>query len=230
VQNFIPIFISDNFTKDAHKLLKEKGVVCAQISNLFSSAYADALRELVSIVKNASAVISNEPDKFVEYISKISSLEGKMGNLIGDLFEASVGYYFHTAGCKYFELNRIVKYDNKEKEIDIYVEKDGKIKVVECKGIKSTLDHEYVVKWLSDNIPTIYKAIKEVNSSAVIEFELWSTGGYNSKTVEMLNKAKISTKKYSINYFNASQIIEKAKESKCDVLLKSIDSILKEDR
>jgi hypothetical protein len=229
VQNFIPVFISDNFSKDAYELLKKKGIVCGHISNLFNSSYADALRELVSIVKNSAAVINNDPEKFVNYMKKISLLEGKMGNLIGDLFEASVGYYFHIIGSKYFELNKIVEYDNRKKEIDVYVERDGKVKVVECKGIKNTIDHEYVETWLSDNIPIIYKAIKEVHPDAFIEFELWSTGGYLDETYELLKKAKANTKKYSIDYFNATQIRDKAKESKCDILFDSIESILKKE-
>lgn len=225
--SFIPIIISENYTREAHKLLKEKGVICAKISNLFSINYSEALKELVHIMRNASAIISKDPDKFIDYTNRISSLEGKMGNLIGDLFEAAVGYYFHMIGCKYFELNKIVRHDNSEKEIDIYVEKDGKIKIIECKGIKNTLDHEYVVKWVSNNIPTIYKSIKKSDSNAVIEFELWSTGGYTNETIELLEKVKTNTKKYSIHYFNATDIIHKAKECKCNVLLKSIDSILK---
>ncbi|MCK9218213.1 MAG: hypothetical protein M0P77_09915 [Firmicutes bacterium] len=225
--NFIPMIISENFTKEAHRLLKEKGVICAKISNLFSSNYSETLKELVHIMRNASTIIRQNPDKFIDYTNKISSLEGKMGNLIGDLFEAAVGYYFHMTGCKYFELNKIVRYNHFEKEIDIYVEKDGKIKIIECKGIKSELDHEYVVKWTSDNIPVIYKSIKEINSSAIIEFELWSIGGYTDDSIEFLNKVKINTKKYSINYFNAKDIIKKAKECRCNVLLKSINSILK---
>ncbi|NMA30905.1 MAG: hypothetical protein GX941_03735 [Candidatus Methanofastidiosa archaeon] len=111
LSSFIPIIISENYTKEAHRLLKEKGVICAKISNLFSSNYSKALKELVHIMRNASAIISKNPDKFIEYINRLSSLEGKMGNLIGDLFEAAVGYYFHVVGCRYFELNKIVRYN-----------------------------------------------------------------------------------------------------------------------
>jgi len=226
--HFIPVIIADNYTKEAYKLLKKKGVVCAQIGNLFSNRYANTLRELIPIIKNASAIISGNPENFVEYINKIASLEGKMGNLIGDLFEANVGYYFHLIGCKYFELNKIIKYNGVKKEIDVYVVRDGKIKIVECKGIRSTLDHEYVKKWLSDNIPTIYKAIKNKNSNEIVEFELWSTGGYIDETKRLLDEAIKNTHKYSIKYYNASEIKMMAKESRCHVLEKSIDTILAE--
>jgi len=230
IKRFIPVFIADNFTKEAHKLLKEKGIVCAKISNLFSDAYADTLRELVSIVKNTAAIISNEPEKFVEYINRVALLEGKMGNLVGDLFESSVGYYFSRIGCNYFELNKIERYDNIQKEIDVYVIRDGKIKIIECKGIKSPLDHEYVKKWLHENVPAIYKSLKQQNSEAVIEFELWSVGGFIDESLDLLGKAKVKTVKYSINFLDAPEIIRRAKEAKCDVLLKSIESILKDSK
>lgn len=230
IKRFIPVFIADNFTKEAHKLLKEKGIVCAKIGNLFSDTYADTLRELASIVKNTAAIISNEPEKFVDYINRVSLLEGKMGNLVGDLFESSVGYYFSRIGCNYFELNKIARYENIQKEIDVYVIRDGKIKIVECKGIKSPLDHEYVKKWLSDNVPAIYKSLKQQNSEAVIEFEIWSVGGFIDESLDILRKAKAQTKKYSIDFFDASEIMKRAKEAKCDILLKSIESILQDSK
>ncbi len=226
IQNFVPVFLSENFSNEVYILLKTKGILCANINNLFSNAYADSLRKLIYFAKNAAAIINNDPEKFVQYISSISTLEGKMGNIIGDLFEASVGYYFHAIGCKYFEINKIIKHNNIIKEIDVYVEKDGIIKIVECKGIKNTLDHEYVEKWLSDNIPTIFKAIKETKPDATIEFELWSTGGYLKETEDLLNRVKSHTKKYSIDFLNASQIMELAKKGKCELLLKNVNSIL----
>ena len=71
-------------------------------------------------------------------------------------------------GCKYFELNKIIKCENKQKEIDVYVERNGKIKIIECMGIKNPVSHEYVEKWLNDNIPTIYKAFEGYGK--IIEF------------------------------------------------------------
>lgn len=226
IPNFIPIIISENFTQEAHQLLKRKGVICATFSNLFSANYANLLNGLVNIISSASIIISKNSDELLEYTKKISSLEGKMGNLIGDLFEVTVGYYFHEIGCKYFELNKLISYENKNKEIDVYVEKDGKIKVIECKGIKNKLDHEYVKKWLHENIPVIYKFLIKSRPNAKIEFELWSTGGYIDESIELLKKSQENTEIYSISYFDADEIINKAKDNNCEVLLKSIKSIL----
>lgn len=225
IPRFIPFLLVDSISKEALNLLKNNQIVCAILGNLFSKKYADVLRELVGVVRNASAIINNDSSKVNQYLERIEFLEGKMGNLIGDLFEISVGYYFHQVGCRYFEINKIVSYNGQYKEIDVFVERDGKVKVVECKGIKSPLDHNYAKKWLTDNVPIIFAALKGFNPNYEIEFEIWSTGGYLNETKEMLEKAKTNTAKYSIDYLDGQQIAEEARRVRCEILKKSIISI-----
>lgn len=225
ISKFIPFFIADGISKEALKLLKENHIVCALLGNLFSQKYAEALRELINIKKNASAIICNDFKNIEEYLEKIELMEGKMGNIIGDLFEVTVGYYFHHIGSNYFEVNKIVKYEGKEKEIDVYVERNGKIQIIECKGIKSFTDHNYVKKWLTENVPIIFKAIKSIKTQIEIEFELWSTGDYIQETKDMLEIAIKNTNKYSLAYLNSNDILKKAEETKCELLRKNVNII-----
>lgn len=226
VHSFMPILLaSEKFTDEAFHLLKKHGIICATIGNLFSNVYANSLRDLVYIVKNASAIISNEPEKFVDYLSKISLLEGKMGNLVGDLFETCVGYYYSQIGCKYFELKKIVNFKGQKKEIDVYIEKDGIIKIIECKGIRGNIEIEYVTKWISENIPVIFKSLTQNRAGIEIEFELWVTGGFDVDTEKLLLESEQNTKKYTIRHLNRQDIEQLAKKSKNNVLINCIKSI-----
>ena len=229
IHSFTPVLlVSEKFTEEAFNLLKQNGIVCATIGNLFSNAYASSLRDLVYIIKNAAAIISNEPEKFVDYLSKISLLEGKMGNLVGDLFETCVGYYFSQIGCKYFELKKIVDFMGQKKEIDVYVKKDGIIKVIECKGIRNFIDIDYVKKWITENIPIIYKALTNNRSGIKVEFELWVTGGFDIETERLLLNSEQNTRRYTIRHLNRQSIEHLAKQSKNRVLINCIKSIFDE--
>lgn len=112
-----------------------------------------------------------------------------------------------------------------KREIDIYVEKNNKLIIVECKGRKNYLNFEETEKYLKEKIPIIYKGLRKNNSNQEIEFELWSTGGFSEEALKLLEEYKEKTKKYKISYFNKNEIEEKAKKNNCEILKKSIKSI-----
>ncbi|RJE46796.1 MULTISPECIES: hypothetical protein [unclassified Dehalobacter] len=218
---FIPVLIVEGIEENAFSRLKSAGVVLGFIDKLFGNQYLETLRALVSIVENASAVITKNPDKYFEFIEALSKLEGKASNLKGDVFELAVGYYYSQL-APYLEINKLIteRESGKSKEIDVYVKYPTEARFVECKGYSYPLDEEYVSKWLSDNIPTIRKwalSQDEFTHKDLI-FELWSTGGFEQSAIDKLQKAAGSTKKYTIRFFDAQQIAEKAKEAKNDNL------------
>ena len=134
-------------------------------------------------------------------------------------------------GCKYLDMNKIIEFQKEneikktKREIDIYVEKNNKLIIVECKGRKNYLNFEETEKYLKEKIPIIYKGLRKNNSNQEIEFELWSTGGFSEEALKLLEEYKEKTKKYKISYFNKNEIEEKAKKSNCEILKKSIKSI-----
>lgn len=155
---FIPVLLVEGVEEKAFLRLKSAGVVLGFIDKLFGKKYLETLRSLVTIVENASAIITKNPDKYFEFVEALTKLEGKASNLKGDVFELAVGYYYSQL-APYIEINKLVTEheSGKRKEIDVYVKYQNEARFVECKGYNYLLPKDYVVKWLSDNIPTIRK-------------------------------------------------------------------------
>lgn len=231
LSNFTPIIVASSYDKETHQKLKEKGIVVSTVKDLFSEKYVELLEKLIEIMTNSAAIISKNPKILEELAKENELLKGKMGNLFGDLFEISVGYYFFNLGCKYLDMNKIIEFQKEneikktKREIDIYVEKNNKLIIVECKGRKNYLNFEETEKYLKEKIPIIYEGLRKNNSNQEIVFELWSTGGFSEEALKLLEEYKEKIKKYKISYFNKNEIEEKAKKSNCEILKKSIKSI-----
>lgn len=106
-------------------------------------------------------------------------------------------------------------------EIDVLVKRDGKIIIVECKATRSPIDETFADKWLTKNIPRIRSwLIEEYSDIKNFEFQLWSLGGFTEGANKLLEDAANNTKKYKIEYFNYSQIIEIVKNKNVNLLVK----------
>lgn len=220
---FLPILIVESVTPDAQKLLKANKVVIAFIKEIFGQGYVELLGEIVKIFTNASAIISKNPEQLEKVFSEISKSEGKYNDIVGDMFELMVGYYYQKIGSQYLEIGKNI-YDpdsHAKNEIDLLVRRDGKIIIVECKATRSPIDGIFVEKWLTKNIPQTQRWLnKEYGNIKNFEFQLWSLGGFTAEANSLLKKASDNTKKYKIEYFNYSQIIDMAKEKNVHVLVK----------
>jgi len=218
VAPFIPILIVDNsIERPAFDALKAEGIVLGFVDVIFGTSYSEALKSLVHIFENASAIIAKNPDNYFKLIENLSVLEGNTINLKGDLFELAVGYYYSKI-APFFEINQIVldNQSGKKKEIDVLVRmSNSESRIVECKGYKYPLDEEFVEKWLSENIPVIRSALlnQKHYPTQQLVFELWSTSGFDEKATELLIKHSNSTRKYTIRYYGRDEIIQIAKES-----------------
>lgn len=207
---FIPAILTDSLEENAFRTLKENGILILTLNNLFSLEYVKALKNLMTIICNASAIISKHPEEFFKYIDSISKLEGKAGNMRGELFELAVGYHY-SLNSKYIEINKIIRNPNsgKRNEIDVFVDMNYEIRFVECKGYKYKLDVEYVKNWLSETIINIREWILEKeDKERKLVFELWSTGGFEDEALNILKKQSEKTKKYEIRYYGRDEIIE----------------------
>ena len=104
---------------------------------------------------------------------------------------------------------------NDKNEIDVLVERDGEIIIVECKATQSALDHIYVEKWLSQTIHRIRTwALSRYQDGQKLKFQLWSLGGFTPEATSLLTSAATRTRKYKIEFFDKSQIIDMAKAHK----------------
>ena len=85
--------------------------------------------------------ISKNPEKIETLFSEIAKAEGRYNDIIGDMFELLVGYYYQHIGYRYLEIRKLIQIpdSNDKNEIDVLVERDGEIIIVECKATQSAL-------------------------------------------------------------------------------------------
>ena len=214
---FMPVFLVENITREALMILKENKVMVALIKNVFDEKYAKLLAEIVSVFSHSSAIISKNPEKIETLFSEIAKAEGRYNDIIGDMFELLVGYYYQHIGYRYLEIRKLIQIpdSNDKNEIDVLVERDGEIIIVECQATQSALDHIYVEKWLSQTIHRIRTwALSRYQDGQKLKFQLWSLGGFTPEATSLLTSAATRTRKYKIEFFDKSQIIDMAKAHK----------------
>lgn len=214
---FMPVFLVENITPEALRELKENKVMVAILKNIFDQKYTELLAEIVSVFSHSSAIISKNPGKIEMLLNEIAKAEGRYNDIIGDMFELLVGYYYQHVGYRYLEIRKQIQIpdSNDRNEIDVLVERDGEIIIVECKATKSALDAVFVEKWLSQTIHRIRTwALDRYRDGQELKFQLWSLGGFTPEAVSLLTSAAARTRKYEIEFFDKSQIIDLAKARK----------------
>jgi hypothetical protein len=216
---FIPFLICDNIENSAFKKVKSKGIVIGFIEELFGSTYSKTLQLLIDTITDATKVVTSDPNQFLDLIKKLSALEGKFGNIKGDMFELVVGY-FYSIENKPIVISKSIKERESEKsvEIDVFVNATRQLRIVECKGLKSPLGLEYVEYWLNDRVPVIRKWIlsQDDYKSKEVIFEIWSTSGFEDNALHLLQSQSNSIKpsKYKVKFFDKPAIVKKFKETK----------------
>jgi len=215
IQSFMPVFISEGATPEAQALLKEHKILIAYIKNIFDEKYTELLAEIVHVITCASAIIKNNPEKIEKLFMELSKAEGRYNDIIGDMFELMVGYYYQQVGCNYLQIKKNIRIPNSSNtnELDVLTIKDGTVIIAECKATRAPVDDKYVERWLSKNIPQIREWMKvEYSDRNKVEFQLWSLGGFTTKALEMLQQAQENVRKYSIRFFEKESIMRMVKE------------------
>jgi len=209
-----PALILDGVEVNALNKLKKTGVLIATVRELFGESYNELLKNLINTITNAGVILKKDPESYINLMAQLTKLvNGKTNNLRGDLFELAVGYYYGKQ-CQSLDIGKKVRLENdpKTREIDVLASYESEIRVVECKGYNYPVDKEYIEKYLSDKIPAVRKWLDRFYPNKKQVFEIWSTGGFDDEATELLEKAKASTKKYSIDFFDSNKIIEKAEK------------------
>lgn len=212
-----PVLLAESVSNAALKELKAHKVIIALIKNIFDERYTELLAEIVNIFTNSSAVIAKTPEKIAALFREISKSEGRYNDIIGDMFELLVGYYYQHIGCRYLEIRKMIRIPDSAKtnEIDVLVERDGQVVIVECKATHSAIDADFAEKWLSKNIKQIREwFLEEYRTGPELTFQLWSLGGFTPGALEKLNKASAKARKYRIEFFDKNQIIKLARKHK----------------
>ncbi len=209
---FIPILIVDSIDPKSMNELKANGVIIGFTDQLFGEQYKELLNSLINLVTNAGAILKKNPDAYFDLIKKLNKLvDGKTNNLRGDLFELAVGYYYSLQG-KNIDIGKLLNYEGKTREIDVYAHDSHSVYVCECKGYNSMITREDVDIWLGQKIPIIRDWILEHPSIANhnLIFQFWSTGGFTPDAILLLNERIAKTSKYQIEYYDPQKMIEVA--------------------
>lgn len=215
IPNFLPVLLVQSIEADALQLLKEKKAMVVIISQFFGEEYVELLEELVNLFANTTSILNKNPQMIYELFEKLERNNGRYNNMAGDLFELLVGSYYSGIGVSFLKSKVTANnYDEgRYKEIDLLVEKDGKMIAIECKAKRARLDIQFVERWISVNIPHIRKWIQNNYPGRNIEFQLWSVSGYDDESLELLKSHSESAKKYNLKYYNYDEMISLAKES-----------------
>lgn len=217
--NFLPFLITDVLTQEAFKKLKESGIIIGLVNKLFGEEYEELLKSLISVVTNAGTILKTNPDAYLQLLLQLNKLvDGKTNNLRGDLFELAVGYYYSNL-CQSLDIGKKINYQGNYKEVDVYTTFQDKFIICECKAYKTKIELKIAENWLSEKVSFIYKGIREYNYDKEIIFEFWSTSGFTDDAILFLKEKQQSLRKYKIEFYSETEILEKARKSKANKIV-----------
>jgi hypothetical protein len=214
------LFVAENYSIDALKLAKDKGIIPATVDTLFGSEVTKALQKLVEVLSNAAEKINdkNDIDNFFKTLGRI---DGVAGNLRGALFEYFVAELMRrTESFESIRLNHIYKTSTgQEAEVDVTViTNNRRIRFIECKAHEPDgyVDDKEVEKWLLKRLPIVKKYVKEHPEwqSMEVSFELWTTADFTGNAIQLFDDQAIKTNSHKIAYLSGEKIDIFIRESK----------------
>ncbi len=209
------MFVANEYKSDAFKLAKEAGVLPATVESLFGRDVAKGLVNLLRTLESAAQAVIIEPERFNQLFDQLGKIEGAVGNLRGVLFEYfSASVVQKAYRTNYVRLNEVCKtQDGSRAESDIIAElHSGEILFIECKGHQpnGTVSFDEIKRWLQVRVPTLRKYALEHPDwkRKNLYFALWTSGGFSEESLELLSRAKESTSKYKLDYFDAEDVLK----------------------
>jgi hypothetical protein len=203
VRPFLPMLVADSFTPDALRLCRAQGIIATSPDTVFGRDVAKALENLLQTLTHVAPAT---PSQIEGLFKRLSAIEGAAGNLRGAFFELIVGHCVGELEGGSVAIGLIVTdlKNGKRAEIDIRLVKQRVVKVYECKGYQPTsaIRRPEIENWLTEKVPIIYSALKQDDqfSNAEITFEFWTSGSFDTESLELLRTAKASTRKYTIDW------------------------------
>jgi len=222
------VFVADNYSKSAFKAIKDKGYIPATPVTLFGEDVAKGLTQLTAILVQA-AHASVRPEVFNELFNGLGRIEGVATNLRGTLFEFIVAELARQILGATVSLNKAFKDEHNNKaEVDVVAIKSNRsIHFIECKGYQpaGTLEDADIERWLKNRIPLIRKQAMTNSEWRNLEFhfELWTTGRFTEEAITSIEAAKKITKKYTIDYLDATRVAACAAQSRDPSLIATIN-------
>jgi hypothetical protein len=223
----LPFLLVDDLEPKALELLKKNGVIVCFIKELFGQKYADTLKDLVGILNNAGASLKKEPEKYLDLIIELKKYNnGLANNIKGTLFEFVIGHFHSIKSNSSIELGREIFENNGKHEIDVLAIYNDRVVFAECKATKSKINKEKIDKWTSEKIPAFrsWANKQETWKNKKLEFEYWSTSGFDEEAESNLKKIKSTANTICISYFTGNDIRIKTVEMKNKKLKEAVDN------
>lgn len=222
------IFVAERYDSSAFNELRKAGIVPATPESLFGKEIADAFSQLSKTLERA-ALGSLDPVKFDDLFSRLSKLEGAVGNMRGAFFELLVAEVVRKNSPADVQLNKICKTPAGEAEVDVWEYKDGIVsRMIECKGISpnTLVEDKEIELWITKRIPNIRKYLEKQGwAEPKPKFELWTSGGLSDAAKKRIEKTKkANSKKFEIEVLGPEEIRRITKKTKDKSLLKTIEN------
>lgn len=194
VAPIMPFLIGEVFSQDAFNLARQSGIVATTVGDLFGTATAKALRDLIGLLSNSGATAAKNPQHLLDVLNSLTKIEGAANNLRGAVFELVAGSLAKDVegGFLLTGEKRRDPFSGRRAEIDVLLDRpDGKaVLIVECKskipGAQVSL--EEAQHWLTDRVPLIHSILSHESryDQREFHFELWSNGPFHASAATWL--------------------------------------------
>lgn len=205
VAPIMPFLIADAFTNRAFALARTRGILATTIAQLFGEDIAKALRDLISLLTDAGATASVNPDRIEHLLNSLTRIEGAADNLRGAVFEIILGAAVKEVEGGFLRTGEIWREPGtgKPAEVDVLLDRpDGKgALIIECKSKipGSRVGMVEVQRWRDDRVPLLFKALRADSrfSSSPLTFEIWTNGPIGSDAIDWLSRYP-TTEEYTV--------------------------------
>ena len=226
---FLPVLLADHFTNEALRTGKQAGVMMATTRNLFGDTVALALTSLIDVMSRAAAVAAASPERVVELLRDLRSIEGAAGNLRGALFEMIVGYLVREIDGNSIDIGEVVRdpTSGKYAEIDVRrIKENQECWFYECRARQpaARIGADEVATWI-EKIGRIhrYHRAEDRFQGCQFGFELWTTGLFDDDALALLEHEKTRRKRITIAWRDSTQVREYAKRASRKAILDTLD-------
>lgn len=223
----IQLFVANSYTRNALIKAKGSGIIPATPESLFGVDVAKGLTQLAEILRDA-AKASVKPEVLDELFNRLTNIEGAATNLRGALFELIAAELARQTLSPQVRLNDIYRDGlGGQAEVDVTaVVQNREVYFIECKGYQPAgiLDVDDVERWLIKRIPLVRNQVLQHPQwkNHKLHFELWTTGKLSDEALAMIERSKVGTTKYTIDYKDATAVEQLAKGTQDIGLIKTL--------
>lgn len=221
------LLVGQRFENDAFAELRSAGVIPATPESLFGKDVAEAFRDLTKTLKNAVQGVVDS-GKLDDVITRLSKLEGALGNMRGSFFELLIAELVRKTFPGEVQLNKICSGVDGKAEVDVWAVKDGvSARFIECKGMGPGIlvSDEEIGLWLNTRIKRVRHHLQNINwDKPKPQFELWTSGLLSPEAQQRIEKTRIANSaKFNLIVCGPEDIRQAAKSVGDASLLKTLE-------